>query len=123
MRYYATELFSGIQQENGWRFHELTLFPSFFIYYYVGAEIHRRTNRQDFQYDTECDCDSTNGKNKKSRDIADLKFNRRRLVCYYERYQYRYLGALASTTLTAAKTSGLKRIPVFSIFVAFIPIC
>ena len=45
VRYYATELFSGIQQENGWRFHELTLFPSFFIYYYVGAEIHRRTNR------------------------------------------------------------------------------
>ena len=40
VRYYATELFSGIQQENGWRFHELRLFPSFYIYYYVGAEIH-----------------------------------------------------------------------------------
>ena len=43
MRYYATELFSGTQQENGWRFHGLTLFPSFFLYYYVGAKIHRRT--------------------------------------------------------------------------------
>ena len=40
VRYYATELFSGIQQDNWWRFHELRLFPSFYIYYYVGAEIH-----------------------------------------------------------------------------------
>ena len=48
VRYYATELFSGIQQENGWRFHELRLFPSFYIYYYVGAEIHRSTSDKIF---------------------------------------------------------------------------